>query len=314
MVVPPSDVFSKVEKVKELDTVNIAMTDYGFWDIEANQTNNTTYSYRGGKSYENTDVPNFNNDTTKLVDPTISFGGTTKYCEYSHVDDGEIAQHERDRLWKPVSANWYKCDGISGTDGNSKKYREAIVVNGKSLPFVGGTENFAVYNYNEDGNEPVHILANLSPEQFKNLLLSDAQLTNYFIVWLYEQVTHKPPTGGTTRGEWYLYNEYGKFIANLRSSLQPASGITYSGLQFQLGKTYETGINVPISTKFGRVVSPNSSTPSIVRAYKPTASTLAEYCTALNDIVNPNNVKTEDNPSGELDVNWLIDSGESSLI
>ena len=71
MIVPPSEVFSKVDSVRELDTVNIALTDYGFWDIEVNRTNNITYSYRGGKSYGNIDVQNFNNDTTKLIDPTI---------------------------------------------------------------------------------------------------------------------------------------------------------------------------------------------------------------------------------------------------
>lgn len=35
--------------MRELDNVAIAMTDYGFWDIEVNATNDTTYSYSGGK-------------------------------------------------------------------------------------------------------------------------------------------------------------------------------------------------------------------------------------------------------------------------
>ena len=155
MVVPPSDVFSKVEKIRELDTVNIAMTDYGFWDIEANQTNNTTYSYRGGKSYENTNVPNFNNDITKLVDPTISLGGTTKYCEYSHVNDGEIAQYGRDRLWEKNREDWYYCHDlvVDATQPESdilhrfKNYRSSIVGNnGNTISLFGCTENFALYN------------------------------------------------------------------------------------------------------------------------------------------------------------------------
>jgi hypothetical protein len=49
--VPPSHVFGKVDSIKELDTVNIALTDYGFWDIEKNQTNNKTLTYRGIKDY-----------------------------------------------------------------------------------------------------------------------------------------------------------------------------------------------------------------------------------------------------------------------
>ena len=70
LIVPPSDVFSKVEQVRELDTVNIAMTDYGFWDIEANKTNNVSNSYRGEKGYWN-DLDYFNNDITKLVSPVV---------------------------------------------------------------------------------------------------------------------------------------------------------------------------------------------------------------------------------------------------
>lgn len=36
MLVEPYKVFSKVEALRTLDTVNIAMTDYGFWDLEYN--------------------------------------------------------------------------------------------------------------------------------------------------------------------------------------------------------------------------------------------------------------------------------------
>ena len=205
------------------------MTDHGFWDIEANQTNNITYSYRSGKSYNAADE--FNKDTTKLIDPTIPLAGTTKYCEYSSKD----GKYGIDRLWKPTSdGNWYKCDGIK-VDGESKQYRNAIVVNRVSLPFYRATENFAVYNSNN--GEPVHILVNLSVEQFKNLMFSDAQLTNYFIEWLYEQVTHSVPTGGTTRGEWYLHNNHFNedshgFIYNLEQSLAGGSGLEFGGLSF----------------------------------------------------------------------------------
>ena len=36
LIVPPEDVFKKVESIKELDNVTIALTDHGFWDIEPN--------------------------------------------------------------------------------------------------------------------------------------------------------------------------------------------------------------------------------------------------------------------------------------
>lgn len=71
LIVPPVEVFSKVESIRDLDNVNIAMTDYGFWDIEANHTNSTTYSYKGGKRYQ--PVGKFNEDVSKLVTPTTSF-------------------------------------------------------------------------------------------------------------------------------------------------------------------------------------------------------------------------------------------------
>ena len=50
--------------------MNIALTDYGFWDIEANATNNVTYSYRGGKHYAD-DIGTLNSNISKLVTPTI---------------------------------------------------------------------------------------------------------------------------------------------------------------------------------------------------------------------------------------------------
>ena len=112
-------------------------------------------------------------------------------------------------------------------------------------------------------------------------------------------------TSGSKRG----------FIVNLSESLtNNGRGHEYSDLHFQLGKAYsstDTTIKIDLSDKFGRVVGPNAS---IVGAYNPSASTMTQYCTALNNIVNPDNVKTEDNPSGKLDVNWLIDSGETALI
>ena len=100
------------------------------------------------------------------------------------------------------------------------------------------------------------------------------------------------------------------FISNLSGSLKPNAGISYAGLHFQLGETYPSEINIPISTKFGKVVGQDATNPGVVGAYDATASTMSEYCTALNGIVNAE----YGDASGELNVDWLIDSGESSLI
>ena len=176
LVVPPSDVFSRVESIRELNTVNIAMTDYGFWDLETNQTDNTTYSYKNGKKY-NPDVGEFNEDVSKLTTPTLNIDGC-KFVEY--CDDGE--DYRIDRLWHPKT-DWYYCNGIL-VDGKPKQYRDKIIVDGKELDFFGGTENFAVYSSGE--NDMVSILVNLTLTQFTNLIFSNPQLTNYFIEWLYE--------------------------------------------------------------------------------------------------------------------------------
>lgn len=154
----------------------------------------------------------------------------------------------------------------------------------------------------------------MSEEQFKNLLFSDAELTNYFIEWLYGEVIHplRDVPNGDTREEWYLYNNYSAFIANLGGSLAPSdpNEISYSDLHFQLGHTYSPSIQIDLSDKFGLVVGPNASNPGVVGAYNPSASTMTQYCTALNNIVTA----SYGTAAGNLNVNWLIDSGETALI
>ena len=286
LVVPPSEVFSKVESIRELNTVNIAMTDYGFWDLEANQTNNTTYSYRKGKKYDD-NVGGFNSDVSKLTAPTRDIDGC-KFVEY--CDDGE--DYGIDRLWHPTT-DWYYCNGIL-VDGEPKQYRDRIVVDGKELNFFGGTQNFAVYSSDED--DMVSILVNLTLTQFTSLIFSNPQLTNYFIEWLYEQVTHDVPRGGTTRSEWYLYNNYQSFIGKLGENLAPSSGIAYDNLHFQLNEDYGGGIKTPLSAKFGSI-------KNIIQSYSSSASTMTSLCNALDSIVKDKG----------LGVGWLVDCEESDL-
>lgn len=302
LIVPPSDVFSKVEEVRELDTVNIALTDYGFWDIEENTTNNKTFSYRNGKRYYH-DVGAFNNDTSKLVNPNIQYD-----CEAVQDVDGtnwrkQIAVEycaepgnplELDRIWNlDADPNWYRCEGLD------KSYRSYIVPNGFRLPFFGGTEHFAVYK--AEGEDPIHVLVNISPSQFVNLLFANSQLTTYFIEWLYKQVVYP------SRGEHYLYNNHFNtlgnnrgFIGNLGESLWNND---FEGLQFQIGKEYTGGsadtVGLPLSTKFKKI-------RSVVEDYDPSATTMTDFCNDLYGIVN-DETQYVSNP-GVLGVTWLYDN------
>ena len=298
LIVPPSDVFSKVEQVRELDTVNIALTDYGFWDLEANTTNNQTYSYRGVKKYDDP-IQLGNQDGSKLTTPTVECLGTTKFVEYS--DDGD--EYAIDRRWNACGENWYLCRGLEvnpyvGSDlDRYKKYRSWIDGTGTTqLPFFGATEHFAVYD--SEGDDPVGILVNLTLPQFTKLLYASPQLTNYFIEWLYEQVVQgKRVVSGNTihngKGEYYLWNNNGNFIANLESALAPASGNSYTGLELALNTHYPQDFYLELSTKF-------DSVDSLVTAYDPPAPgtnlTMTDYCNDLYKIVN-----------GSFDSNWLVD-------
>ena len=51
-IVAPGDVWTRVESLNALDTVNIVLTDYGFWDIEPNESYYRTWMYNGEKSAE----------------------------------------------------------------------------------------------------------------------------------------------------------------------------------------------------------------------------------------------------------------------
>lgn len=193
-----------------------------------------------------------------------------------------------DRIWKKNGSNWYYCAGLPGTDPSSsdillkyKNYRSSIVGNkGSTIGLFGCTENFAIYD--SGGADPIHILVNLSLEQFINLLYSDAKLTTYFIEWLYEQVTHPasdilPAGSGTTRGEWYLYNNYNSIAGNINAYLNPSQANKHSltGMNYQV-----TEALIPNTSKF-------SSVRALVEDYtEPDATTLMGYCDALYRLVN----------------------------
>ena len=111
-------------------------------------------------------------------------------------------------------------------------------------------------------------------------------------------MTHpvKDMPNGTTRGEWYLYNNYESFVDKLRDNLAPSSGIAYDNFHFQINEDYGGGIKVPLSVKFGSI-------KNIIQAYSSSTSTMTSICNTLDSIVKDTG----------LGVDWLVDSGEVSL-
>lgn len=80
--------FSKVESIKELGDITIAMTDYGFWDIEPNTTNNITYSFRSEGKGVDTISTSYDIRPDKIIRP-----------KETDLTDFIIA-NEYQRVWK----------------------------------------------------------------------------------------------------------------------------------------------------------------------------------------------------------------------
>ena len=109
------------------------MTDYGFWDIEVNATNDITYSYTGKK--EICPLGRLFQDESKLIRPDIKLNSAEtaqsnhgrKFVEYddlwAYTEDSELTGY-----WKSLNHQ----DGI--------KYWDYIIDStGKRLDFQGGT-------------------------------------------------------------------------------------------------------------------------------------------------------------------------------
>lgn len=184
LVVDPDNVFSKVESIRELDNVTIALTNYGFWDIESNQTNNNTYSYRGSKNHSDVTYNSYPKQETKIVLPDNTGIG----------DDSIVVQY--DKPWKLIG-NYYSHE--------TSKFVKVFNIENENHDFVGGVDwydnetrqwvkNFAVYN--STANEPAYILAGISEEEFRQLLYSNSNLSSLFTQWLYDHVTVTYPHKG----------------------------------------------------------------------------------------------------------------------
>ena len=157
------DVFTKLTSVKTLDSVNIAMTNCGFWDLERNQTNKVTYIFNGSKDRVEKNGT-FNGEIHKLLLPY-----DTSYGKYT---DRVV---EYDKIWKP--------DGSHYTYGDWSFLKRIQVKTGAEHDFVGATSSFAVY---DSATDPIYILSQMGFEQFKRLLYATSDLVNPFIRWLYD--------------------------------------------------------------------------------------------------------------------------------
>ena len=103
------------------------MTDYGFWGIEPNMTNDITYSYRGMKDYED-GIEFKNSRIDKIVLPTMNVGETDVVVEY-------------DRVWK-LSGDKYVNDNIS--------YPKSIFSSNVESKYSGSGDDFAIYWGSDD--------------------------------------------------------------------------------------------------------------------------------------------------------------------
>lgn len=205
-VVPVSSVFNKTEGIKTIGNHNIAMTEYGFWDLERNNTTSVTYSYRGIKEH----LDNFelgNDRTDKLASPELSVGKDDRLIEY-------------DRVWK-LSGDKY----VNGTTSYPSQILESA--------YVGSGDEFAIY-WGDDSKCRM-LVPFKKVNDFKRMLFSNSTLIDVFLDYVYEQVTN------AEKGQSYLKNNYSNFISSINESI---TGVGFDNLSFQLPtESYPANLN-----------------------------------------------------------------------
>lgn len=170
-------VFSEMKSIKSLNTVNVVLTDYGFWDIEPNTTNSKTYCFSGAKSI----LPDISDTdhhwTGKLIPPYLNVGNS-KVAEYNKVLDN-------------VDSMWRRRDAESDVYDDLQFLNSIADKDGLAHNFVGGNENFALYDGSSESS--IYILAKLELELFKKMLFSRPTLTSPLIGWLFKKVMVEDP-------------------------------------------------------------------------------------------------------------------------
>ena len=235
---PVSSAISKVEYIKSLGTQDIVMTDYGFWGIEPNMTNDITYSYRGMKDYED-GIEFKNSRTDKIVLPTMNVGETDVVVEY-------------DRVWK-LSGDKYVNGNIS--------YPKSIFSSNVESKYSGSGDDFAIYWGSDDKGRILIPFDDV--KVFEQALFSEPRLSEIFIDYVYEQVTHPE------KGEYYLRRNYSKFASTVNQSL---SDSRVDDLRYQMDDDlYPDKLN---------------SILDLVNASDSDSNKLTRYCSKLNEILS----------------------------
>lgn len=162
LIARPQDVFTQLDSFKQLDTFTIAMTNYGFWDVEENHTNDIVYSYLGTKNHMD-GITIGNNREDKIVLPDFNLSDSDKVCEY-------------DKVWELQNGRY-----VNG----EVSYPQVISKNG-THDFVGGTDAFAIYDVtNNDDDSTAMMLVVIKLEQFKALMFSNPIISNLFMKYMY---------------------------------------------------------------------------------------------------------------------------------
>ena len=253
LIVDPDNVFSKVESIRELDNVTIALTDYGFWDVESNQTNNITYSYRGAKNHGDVVYNSYPKNDTKIVLP-----------DNPDIGSGSIVV-QYDKPWELSADGNYYSYGTS-------KFVKSLKIENEEHAFVGGVEyydkedekwieNFAVYN--STANEHAYILAGVSVKEFRHLLYANSNLSGLFTQWLYDQVTDP------LKGQKYID---GISVAVGNKCRDIGSSNTYTNIVYPLSLT-----NISLTSNL-------ASIKSVLESRTANLTTLQRCCRNLYDL------------------------------
>ena len=214
--------------MESLGDTTIALTNYGFWDIEPNQTNYVTYSYRGRKNHtwldgEYEDIKEHH----KLVKPNVALNDTDKVSEYN-------------KKWV-LNGGQYTCRGLDGIAISEYPLyvKEFAFSETEPHKFMGGNQNFAIYDKTEA--EPAYILVGLTQPQFNALLFQQSDLVSKFMRWLYDQVTHPE------KGEYYLHHNHASFAQTVNDKLD--------GLQRFTGEKYQLDSADKVNDRFANIKS-----------------------------------------------------------
>lgn len=301
MMLDVQDVFDKVDSTRQLGDIPIVLTDWGFWDMEQNSTNDLTYSYGGDKEYTRLPDHEWVSDKRKDLIDKVVLPEQDKGNPFVHHDDAIFVEYDKKWLKSEGDSNKFQCKMASQESQEwlpvkypSQIHSEVRQESGyvlKPHDFVGGDWKFALYDGYLGSGAPIgsvtdsaYILVNFNNQiakdnqwydLFKRLLLSNSDLSAKFVKWLYDKsvVSDEPPT----YGERYLMNrhpEFAKRVNELGESFKCddlSYGIGWSGEPDEVEKT--------ISNKF-------SSVRDLVVSENADAKTLYDYCDTLNAIVN----------------------------